>query len=94
MANQITVTEMEQDIDTVSDISQLLHIIVMKMNFMLRHMGWFTAFSRWSIVERYSITLNAQPRIGKIVMYWFRHQPLIHKEIYGFLTLIQIHHYL
>ena len=46
--------------------SQLLHIIVMKMNFCFVIWGWFTAFSRCQFVERYShYNSTLQPRIGQ-----------------------------
>ena len=95
MYNQITVPEMEQDIDTVSDILSVTPHHSYENEFFASSYGGGLLHFRWSTCRAlfyYNSTL--QPRIGQNSNVLVSSSALIHKEIYGFLTLIRIHHYL
>ena len=96
MYNQITIPAMEQDIDTVSDILSVTpHFSNENEFFASSYGGGLLHFRDGQLIDRYSYyNSSLQPRIGQNSNVLVSSSALIHKEIYGFLTLIRIHHYL
>ena len=96
MYNQITIPEMEQDIDSVSDILSVTpHYSYENEFFASSYGGGLLHFQDGQLIERYSYyNSTLQPRIGQNSNVLVSSSLLIPKEIYGFLTLTRIHHFL